>query len=162
MSSDEQPSNRLDAILVVSSITILISALWIWISALPIEIEVVTIATTIALVIALVLTVNASILVVLKLQHRVSSLEKVIAARDVAKESEPSVIVVTLSNMERRILNQLEAGDGQMGQDELRRATGISKSTLSVNLQALEGKGLIERATSGRTKTIRLLREVNR
>ncbi|NHJ12704.1 MAG: MarR family transcriptional regulator [Candidatus Thorarchaeota archaeon] len=164
MSKAEQPSNRIDILLVASSIIILIAALWIWISALPIAREVVAIATTIALIIALVLTVNVSILVILRLQHRVSKLEDELATQSVTDEStlEPSVIVVTLNNTERRIINRLEENDGQMDQDELRKATGISKSTLSVTLQTLEGKALIERTSTGRTKTIRLIKKVNR
>jgi uncharacterized membrane protein len=164
MSRAKQPSNRIDAILVASSIIILIAALWIWVSALPIAREVVAIATTIALIVALVLTVNVSLLVLLRLRHRVSRLEDALATQSVADESapDPSVIVVTLNNTERRIINRLEENEGQMDQDELRKATGISKSTLSVTLQTLEGKGLIERTTSGRTKTIRLIKKVNR
>ncbi|MFX1370069.1 MAG: helix-turn-helix transcriptional regulator [Promethearchaeota archaeon] len=164
MSRANDSSYRLDVALVIISIAVLIAALWVWISALPVEREVVVLATTIALVIALVLVLNASILVILRLQRRVSKLEDAIIAKEepgVAAEEE-SVIVVTLSNTERRIINRLEENDGRMAQDELRRVTGLSKSTLSVALQTLERKDLIERETSGRTKIVSLRRKLNR
>ncbi len=164
MSRANDSSYRVDVALVIISIAVLIAALWVWISALPVEREVVVLATTIALVIALVLVLNASILVILRLQRRVSKLEDAIITKEapgLATEEE-SVIVVTLSNTERRIINRLEENNGRMAQDELRRATGLSKSTLSVALQTLERKALIERETSGRTKIVSLRRKLNR
>lgn len=164
MSHANESSFRLDVALVLISIAILVAALWVWIAALPVEREVVVIATTIALVIALVLVLNVSILVIIRLQRRVSKLEDAITAKD-EPEAEPieeTVIVVTLSNTERRIINRLEDNDGRMAQDELRRATGLSKSTLSVALQTLERKDLIERETSGRTKIVSLRRKISR
>ena len=71
-------------------------------------------------------------------------------------------VVVTLSNTERRIINQLEAAGGTLTQNEIRRLTGLSKSTLSVNLAGLERKSLISRETTGRTKTVHLIRKVER
>jgi uncharacterized membrane protein len=151
-------------VLVLLSIIILSAALWIWIIALPISRETVILATTIALVISLILVLNAAILVVLRLQRRVSQLEDAIATTPETTElpSEEPVVVVTLSNTERRIINRLEENDGLMAQDELRRVTGLSKSTLSVTLSGLERKSLISRETSGRTKIVRLGRKVTR
>ncbi|MFX1262809.1 MAG: helix-turn-helix transcriptional regulator [Promethearchaeota archaeon] len=164
MSRADGYSKRIDVVLVVLSIIILSAAVWIWIIALPISRETVILATTIALVISLILVLNAAILVVLRLQHRVSQLENAIATKSDAGElpSEEPVVVVTLSNTERRIINRLEENDGLMAQDELRRVTGLSKSTLSVTLSGLERKSLVAREKSGRTKIVRLSRKVTR
>lgn len=153
---------RIDIILVILSIIILSTALWTWLSALQVAIEIVFLATTIALVISLVLVVNIAILVVLKLQRRVSDLEILVAGANQAQESFNPVVVVTLTNTERRIINRLEENNGQMTQDDLRRATGLSKSTLSVTLSTLERKSLIQRIESGRTKIVTLEKKVTR
>ena len=155
---------RIDVALVLLSIIILSAALWLWIIALPISRETVILATTIALVISFILVLNAAILVVLRLQRRVSQLEDAIATRPEVVEplAEEPVVVVTLSNTERRIINRLEENDGFMAQDELRRVTGLSKSTLSVTLSSLERKSLVTRETSGRTKIVHLSRKVSR
>ncbi|MHA2067035.1 MAG: helix-turn-helix transcriptional regulator [Candidatus Thorarchaeota archaeon] len=155
---------RIDVVLVLVSIIILSAALGIWIIALPISRETVILAVTIALVISLILVLNAAILVVLRLQRRVTQLEDAITTKPVAIEKRPEelVVVVTLTNTERRIINRLEDNGGFMAQDELRRATGMSKSTLSVTLSTLERKSLVSRETSGRTKIVRLSRKVTR
>jgi len=116
------------------------------------------------LVISLILVLNAAILVVLRLQRRVSQLEDAIATKPEEAEtpSEEQIVVVTLSNTERRIINRLEENGGLMAQDELRRITGLSKSTLSVTLSSLERKSLITRETSGRTKIVYLTHNVTR
>ena len=155
-------SKRLDVILVVISVLILSVALWTWISAIPVAREIVFLATTIALVISLVLVLNVAILVVIRLQRRVSHLEDLMATTDAGEAPPEKVLVVTLTNTERRILNRLEENGGQMAQDELRRATGLSKSTLSVTLSTLERKSLISRTESGRTKIITLERDLTR
>ena len=157
-------SKRFDVVLVLLSIIILSAALWIWIIALPISRETVILATTIALAISLILVLNAAILVVLRLQRRVSQLEDAIATipEDAESHLEEPVFVVTLSNTERRIINRLEENDGFMPQDELRRATGLSKSTLSVTLSGLERKSLVTREIHGRTKIVHLSRKVAR
>ena len=164
MSRVDSFSKRIDVVLVLLSIIILSAALWIWIIALPIPRETVILATTIALVISLILVLNAAILVVLRLQRRVSQLEDAIKTvpGTVEPPLEEPVSVVTLSNTERRIINRLEENDGIMTQDELRRATGLSKSTLSVTLSSLERKSLVTRETSGRTKIVYLNRKVVR
>ncbi|MFW9845660.1 MAG: helix-turn-helix transcriptional regulator [Candidatus Thorarchaeota archaeon] len=164
MSRADSFSKRVDVVLVLLSVGILSIALWIWIIALPISRETVILATTIALVISLILVLNAAILVVLRLQRRVSQLEDAIASRPEVVEETPEeqVVVVTLTNTERRIINRLEDNDGFMAQDELRRVTGLSKSTLSVTLSTLERKSLISRETSGRTKIVHLTRKVTR
>jgi len=153
---------RLDIILVIVSLAILSLALLTWMSAMPIAREIVFLATTIALVISLVLIVNVAILVVIRLQRRVSHLEEMMTSNGTKVSSPEKVVVVTLSNTERRIINRLEENEGKMTQDELRRATGLSKSTLSVTLSTLERKSLVSRKESGRTKIVVLERKVTR
>jgi DNA-binding HxlR family transcriptional regulator len=155
-------SKRIDVILVVISVVTLSVAVWTWISAMPVAREIVFLATTIALVISLVLILNVAILVVIRLQRRVSDLEGMMGSTDDRKVSPEKVLVVTLTNTERRIINRLEENGGQMAQDELRRATGLSKSTLSVTLSTLERKSLISRTDSGRTKIVTLEHDVAR
>lgn len=162
MIDDSRSKKGIDVVLVVLSIGILSMALWTWISAIPVEREVVFLATTIALVISLVLMVNISILVVLRLQKRVSHLESMVTDTGTKETPPERVVVVTLTNTERRIINQLEENGGQMTQDDLRRSTGLSKSTLSVSLTALERKSLVSRIESGRTKIVVLERSVSR
>ncbi|MDH4214004.1 MAG: MarR family transcriptional regulator [Candidatus Thorarchaeota archaeon] len=152
----------LDLVLVIFSISILSLALWTWISAIPVEKEVVFLATTIALVISLVLMINVSILVILRLQKRVTDLESLVTEASSKEAPTEKVVVITLTNTERRIINQLEDNGGQMAQDDLRRSTGLSKSTLSVSLTALERKSLVSRIESGRTKMVVLKRTVSR
>jgi DNA-binding MarR family transcriptional regulator len=153
---------RIDIVLVVISVVILSAALWTWVSAMPIAKEIVFLATTIALVISLVLVLNVAVLVVIRLQRRVSHLEDMMVTSNAQEPALEKVLVVTLTNTERRIINRLEENDGQMAQDELRRATGLSKSTLSVTLSTLERKSLISRTESGRTKIVTLERGVTR
>ena len=155
-------SKRIDVILVVISAVILLGALWVWISAMPVARETVFLATTIALVISLVLILNVAILVVIRLQRRVSDLEGMMGNASERETPPEKVLVVTLSNTERRVINRLEENGGQMAQDELRRATGLSKSTLSVTLSTLERKSLISRTESGRTKIVKLEHDVAR
>lgn len=129
---------------------------------MPVAREIVFLATTIALVISLVLIVNVAILVVIRLQRRVSHLEGMMSSNETHAKTPEKVVVVTLTNTERRIINRLEENDGMMTQDELRRATGLSKSTLSVTLSTLERKSLVSRAESGRTKMVVLEQKVTR
>jgi len=89
-------------------------------------------------------------------------LEGMMVTSDATETPPEKVLVVTLTNTERRIINRLEENGGQMAQDELRRATGLSKSTLSVTLSTLERKSLISRTESGRTKIVTLERDVSR
>lgn len=152
----------LDIILVILSIAILSTALWTWVSAIPVARDIVFLATTIALVISLVLIANVSILVILRLQKRVSHLETLVAGPSTNDLNREPVVVVTLTNTERRIINQLEENGGTMTQDDLRRATALSKSTLSVSLTALERKSLVSRVESGRTKIVVLEQHVTR
>jgi len=155
-------SKRVDVVLVIISIVTLFAALWTWMSAMPVAKEIVFLATTIALVISLVLVLNVAILVVIRLQRRVSHLEGLMVTTNTQETSPEKVLVVTLSNTERRVINRLEEQGGQMAQDELRRATGLSKSTLSVTLSTLERKSLITRSESGRTKIVTLKHDVAR
>ena len=157
-------SKRIDIILIIIALIILSTAIGIWIIALPIAKEIVFIATSIALVISLVLIVNVAILVMFRMQKRIDRLELVLS-ESIAPGSVPSeeeVLVITLTNTERRIINRLEEHGGRMTQDELRRETGLSKSTLSVTLKTLERKTLVSRETSGRTKIIILEKQVPR
>ena len=154
---------RLDVILVFLSVVTLSGALWIWVTAMPVARETVFLATTIALVISLVLIVNVSILIVLRLQKRVSHLEDLVTGNTTTEtQQQDRVVVVTLTNTERRIINRLEENGGEMAQDELRRATGLSKSTLSVTLSTLERKSIVSRVESGRTKRVILEQKVTR
>jgi uncharacterized membrane protein len=155
-------SKSVDVVLVIISIVTLFAALWTWMSAMPVAKEIVFLATTIALVISLVLVLNVAILVVIRLQRRVSHLEGLMITTNTQETSPEKVLVVTLSNTERRVINRLEEQGGQMAQDELRRATGLSKSTLSVTLSTLERKSLITRSESGRTKIVTLKHDVAR
>lgn len=157
-------SNQIDVALVVVAIVVLLASAWIWLAALPVPRETIFLATTIALIISVILVINVAVLVVLRLQRRVAHLEEMMQSGQEV-ESAPATetaVVVTLSNTERRIINQLEAAGGTMAQNELRRLTGLSKSTLSVNLSGLERKSLISRETEGRTKTVHLIRKVER
>ena len=153
---------RIDIILVIISVMILFIALWTWVSAMPVAREIVFLATTIALVISLVLVLNVAVLVVIRLQRRVTHLEEIMVAPVDKDTPSDKVLVVTLTNTERRIINRLKENGGQMAQDELRRATGLSKSTLSVTLSTLERKSLISRTESGRTKIVALEHDVAR
>ncbi|MHA2602649.1 MAG: helix-turn-helix transcriptional regulator [Candidatus Thorarchaeota archaeon SMTZ1-83] len=155
---------HIDVALVIISVIVLLASVWVWLAALPIPRETIFLATTIALIISVILVINVAVLVVLRLQRRVAHLEEMMK-RDQEVGPIPktkTAVVVTLSNTERRIINQLEAAGGTMTQNELRRLTGLSKSTLSVNLSGLERKSLISRETEGRTKTVHLIRKVER
>jgi DNA-binding transcriptional ArsR family regulator len=162
MSRAREWRKRIDIVLVIISVVILSLALWIWVSAMPVAREIVFLATTIALVISLVLVLNVAVLVVIRLQRRVSHLEGIMTSSNDEVSHPEKVLVVTLTNTERRIINRLEENGGQMAQDELRRATGLSKSTLSVALSTLERKSLISRTESGRTKIVTLEHDVAR
>ncbi len=162
--AERRPSlTRADFVLMAVSIVTLSVAIWIWFVAMPIAREIVFLVTTLALVIALVLVVNVAILLVIQLQKRVTHLEEAISEKGNQEgDADYRVIVVTLTNTERRIINRLEENGGTMAQDDLRRATGLSKSTLSVTLGALERKSLIRREQSGRTKIVILEHSISR
>jgi DNA-binding MarR family transcriptional regulator len=164
MSNDSRRSLRIDVVLIVIAIVVLSASIWTWIAAMPIARDLVFLATTIALVISLVLVVNVVVLVLFRLQRRITHLEGVLQGNDssTSTQEEDKVLVVTLTNKERRILNRLEECGGQMNQDELRRVTGMSKSTLSVTLSALERKSLISREAMGRSKVVTLEKQVTR
>jgi uncharacterized membrane protein len=164
MNGQERRRPYVDVVLAVAAVLILSISVWNWIAALPIAKEVIFLATTIALVISLVLVANVAVLVVLRLQRRVSRLEGLLVTGETRPHESESegVLVVTLSNVERRVINRLEESGGQMAQDELRRSVGLSKSTLSVALSSLERKSLVSRQVSGRTKIVVLDRKVPR
>lgn len=162
MSRTSDWRKRFDILLVFLSVITLSSALWVWITAMPVARETVFLATTIALVISLVLIVNISILIVLRLQKRVTHLEELVSGNTTNEAPQDKIVVVTLTNTERRIINRLEDNGGEMGQDELRRATGFSKSTLSITLTTLERKSIVRRVDSGRTKRVILEQKVKR
>jgi uncharacterized membrane protein len=149
-------------ILVVLAVVVLAIAAWTWLAVFPEAQQVVLIAITSAVVASLVLMVSALSLLVLRLRSRVARLEQYVAQPlDSPGATRLSVAeVVTLSNVERRIINCLEQSPEGLAQDELRRTTGLSKSTLSVALTDLERKSLVARQDLGRTKVVRLIREV--
>ncbi|NWF95008.1 MAG: MarR family transcriptional regulator [Candidatus Thorarchaeota archaeon] len=156
--------SSIDVVLVVIAVAVFAASLLVWLIALPVPRETVFLATTIALVISLMLVVNVSVLVIFRLQRRVSDLEDSLRAGGTDKKpvAENPVIVVTLSNTERRVINSLEECGGRMTQDELRMATGLSKSTLSVAISSLERKSLVDRETHGRTKLVILVHSVTK
>ncbi len=159
-----QLMERTDVAILIVTIALLISSIWSWIVALPIPRETVFLATTIALIISLILVLNVTVLIVLRLQRRVSVLEESLRHSEPAAGApeESEIVVITLSNTERRVVNSLEEAGGKMTQDELRRATGLSKSTLSTTIAALERKALVHREAVGRTKIVSLVRRVTR
>ncbi len=164
MPGTEPPTSRLDLALVIVSAVTLGLAAWVWVEARQIAREVAFFATTIALVIALVLVVNVAVLIIVQLHRRVAQLEVALYDNDRQTETpnDREVVIVTLTPTERRVINRLEENGGQMTQDELRRTTGLSKSTLSVTLGALERKSLITREVSGRTRIVTLVQRVVR
>ncbi|MHA2034272.1 MAG: hypothetical protein ACTSX3_03155, partial [Candidatus Thorarchaeota archaeon] len=94
-----------DILIVAVSVIILSGSLWVWLAAAPISREAVFLATTIALIISLVLVVNVAILILLRLQRRISHLERTISSSSSgAQIPSEQVIVVTLNNTERRII----------------------------------------------------------
>ncbi len=153
----------IDIVIVVFSVGVLLGSVTVWMASATVSREIVFVTTTVALVISLVLVISVAALVVVRLHRRVARLEQSLNNRDERLPAvEPSVVVVTLTNIERRILNRLEENDGIIAQDELRRVTGLSKSTLSVSLSSLERKGLIRRETRGRTKIVQMVSSVRR
>jgi uncharacterized membrane protein len=131
---------------------------------MPIAREIIFIATTIALIISLVLIVNVAVLALFRMQKRIDRLESVLteSKAPTISSTDEEVLVITLSNIERRIINRLEESGGRMTQDELRRVTGLSKSTLSITLSSLERKTLVSREVSGRTKIVNLEKQISR
>jgi uncharacterized membrane protein len=151
-----------DLALVVLAVIVLAIAAWTWLSVSPVAQQVVLFAITSAVVASVVLTVSALFLLVLRLRSRVARLERYVTQPSTASTSPRLSIaqVITLTNVERRIINRLEESPDGLTQDDLRRTTGLSKSTLSVALTDLERKSLIARQELGRTKIVRLVREV--
>ncbi|MFX1561855.1 MAG: helix-turn-helix transcriptional regulator [Promethearchaeota archaeon] len=153
-----------DILLFMLAIIVLGIAGWTWIVVVPVAHEIVFIAITFALIASLILMLSAVVLVVLSLRSRVKRLEHLVDQTATSPEpvSQAPVQVVTLSNVERRILNRLEEEGGALTQEKLRRVTGLSKSTLSVALGDLERKSLITRKDYGRTKIVNLVRKIRR
>ena len=94
-----------------------------------------------------------------RLKARVERLEFVIDPESQSHQ-EPQVRLVTLSNTERRVLNQLRSLNSPLTQRELQDRTGLSKATLSVALSSLETKGIVRRNQVGRTNVVSLIRDV--
>ncbi|MFX1564335.1 MAG: helix-turn-helix transcriptional regulator [Promethearchaeota archaeon] len=153
-----------DLLLFGLAIVVLAIAGWTWIVVLPVAQEIVFLAITFALIVALVLVFSAVILVVMRLRSRVTRLEQLVShpTASVGSGVKTPIQVVTLSNVERRILNRLEDEGGSLAQDRLRRVTGLSKSTLSTALSNLEAKSIISRKEYGRTKLVTLVRKIRR
>ena len=68
---------------------------------------------------------------------------------------EVQILLRSLKDNERRVVECLHEF-GEMTQTELSARTGIPKSTLSRILQSLEERGIVERYSSGMSKTVRL------
>jgi len=156
--------SALDLLIVVFSLGVMIGSVLVWLSSTAVSREIVFLATTATLVVSMMLMVSVAVLVTLRLQRRVAHLEASLepASNPSERAADGEVVIVTLTNVERRILNRLEENDGIMAQDDLRRATGLSKSTLSVSLSSLERKGLVHRETHGRTKIVHMKKQVRR
>jgi uncharacterized membrane protein len=151
-----------DLTLVVLAVVVLAVSAWTWLSVSPVAQQIVLVAITSAVVASVVLMVSALFLLVLRLRSRVARLEQYVAQPSTPSASPRLSIaeVITLTNVERRIINRLEESPEGLTQEDLRRTTGLSKSTLSVALTDLERKSLIVRQELGRTKMVRLIREV--
>ncbi|MEM2141815.1 MAG: MarR family transcriptional regulator [Candidatus Thorarchaeota archaeon] len=159
-----QRIGRDDVLLVLLSLVMMFAALWMWFMSRSIGLEVVLLATTAALVISLLAVLATLALLILRLQEKIVDLElRVMNSLEPSKDSATEqVILVALNNVERRILNCLEEHGARMTQDDIRRAVGVSKSTLSTALSSLERKQIIEREIDGRKKTVILRRSVVR
>lgn len=162
MPSRRDTSIIFDLALVLLAIVVLAIAAWTWLAVFPIAQQVVLLAITSAVIASLALMVSALFLLVLRLRSRVARLEQYVAQpADSPGSARLSIAeVVTLTNVERRVINRLEERPDGLTQEELRRTTGLSKSTLSVALADLERKSLVVRQELGRTKVVRLIREV--
>ncbi len=153
-----------DIFLILLSFVVLFVSVWVWIISSSIPKEIVTFAATFSLIISLVLVISVIILIILRLQERIADLESKVSAPESpsATPAPESIVVVTLNNTERRIINRLAEHGGNLTQEELRRITGLSKSTLSVTLSVLEKKGIISRTLAGRTKMVHLEQDIRR
>lgn len=162
MSPKPNASIIVDLALVFLAVVVLTVSAWTWLVVFPIAQQVVLVAISSAVVASLVLMVSALSLLVLRLRSRVARLEQYVAQSTSSSGATRLSIaeVVTLSNVERRIVNCLEQSPEGLAQDELRRTTGLSKSTLSVALTDLERKSLVARQDLGRTKVVKLIREI--
>ena len=151
-----------DLALVILAVVVLAVAAWTWLSVFPVAQQIVLIAMTSAVIASLALMVSALFLLVLRLRGRVARLEQYVAQPSGSPIAARLSIaeVITLTNVERRIINRLEESPEGLTQEELRRTTGLSKSTLSVALADLERKSLVTRQELGRTKVVRLIRAV--
>ncbi len=162
----ENAFERIDIILIIISVLVLFVSVWTWIVSSSIAREVVFLATTVSLVISLILIINVIVMVILRMQRRIADLEVRLSENNAQSKPNASahdqIMIVTLNNTERRIINTLKENGGQMTQEELRRLTGLSKSTLSVTLSTLERKSIISRSVTGRTKLIVLIQDVIR
>ncbi len=154
----------IDLFFVGLALVILVLVGWTWITVFPLAQQFVLFVIGVTLVVSVLFLIGALLLVVVRLRARIVHLEDIMSQQrnDNALTSRTSVQVITLSNVERRILNRLEEEGGSVVQDQLRRITGLSKSTLSVTLTNLERKALIRRRNFGRTKLIELIQKVRR
>lgn len=162
----ENAFERIDVILIIISVLALFVSVWTWVVSSSIAREVVFLATTISLVISLILITNVIVMIILRMQRRIAHLEVRLSENNTQSRPDASapehIMVVTLNNTERRIINALKGNGGKMTQEELRRLTGLSKSTLSVTLGTLERKSIISRSIAGRTKMVVLIQDVLR
>ncbi|MFX0068933.1 MAG: helix-turn-helix transcriptional regulator [Candidatus Hodarchaeota archaeon] len=148
-----------DIILIIVSFVLLGVAILLWYSATVAGQNIMILITSITILLSVILIFDATLLIMNRLKARVERLE-IVVDPELQSQQEPQVRLVTLSNSERRVLNQLRSLDGPLTQRELQDHTGLSKATLSVALSSLEMKGIVQRDQVGRTNVVSLIRDV--
>jgi uncharacterized membrane protein len=79
-----------------------------------------------------------------------------IEKKEIQPTSEMQKVIETLSENEKVIVNALLKEGGKLTQANIRRETGIAKSSLSGILNALQRKNMIKKREYGRTNLIEL------
>ncbi|MEM2360255.1 MAG: MarR family transcriptional regulator [Candidatus Jordarchaeales archaeon] len=76
------------------------------------------------------------------------------------REEFSEVVFPLLSDAEREVLRLLSDSGGVMSQKEIEKSTGYSKAKVSITVNSLEKKGLVEKEARGRTKIVKLTSKV--
>ncbi|MFX0097112.1 MAG: helix-turn-helix transcriptional regulator [Candidatus Hodarchaeota archaeon] len=150
---------NVDIILIIVSFVLLGAAILLWYSSIMAGQNIMVLITSITMLLSVILIFDAIMLIMNRLKARVERLE-IVVDPDLQSQQEPQVRLVTLSNSERRVLNQLRSLNSPLTQRELQDQTGLSKATLSVALSSLEMKGIVQRDQVGRTNVVSLIRDV--